>query len=113
VPGPGFKISDAVVFAAIHGLQQEINQIQSMLVHPSIKKPAVVRKGSLPLPRCVLADKFAQDGFVAISFANEAGAAAATTEDHSCGTRSHFFEKREQIFIFPYDFRAWLVAQPF
>jgi endonuclease NucS-like protein len=44
---PGFKIGDAYMFAAAHGLQSDASQIRSMRVHPSIPKPHVVRKGAL------------------------------------------------------------------
>jgi len=42
---PGFKIGDAVAFAAANGLQAEASQCQSMVVHPSIRNPHAVRKG--------------------------------------------------------------------
>jgi hypothetical protein len=44
---PSFRIADAFNFAIAHGLQAEVAQIQSMAVHPTFKKPTVVRKGCL------------------------------------------------------------------
>ena len=44
--GPGFKIGDAYRFASARGLEAESREIQSMRVHPGIKKRHVPRKGA-------------------------------------------------------------------
>jgi hypothetical protein len=45
MPSPGFKTDDSVAFAAAHDLQTEADQIRSMPIHSSIKRPWAVRKG--------------------------------------------------------------------
>jgi hypothetical protein len=38
MPGPGFGISDGYQFAADHGLQAELEEIQARPVHPKVRQ---------------------------------------------------------------------------
>src|SRR5919109_1423313 len=60
MPSPGFKADDALAFAAAHDLQSEANQIRSMPIHRSIKRPWAVRKGCFVdlYERCGVIDAF-------------------------------------------------------
>jgi hypothetical protein len=48
---PGFKIGDAVAFAAANGLQAEASQCQSMVVHPTIRNPHAVLSRNATEPK--------------------------------------------------------------
>ena len=58
---PGFKLADALAFAASHGLNAQANEARSVAVHPSIRNQAAVRKGYLVdvFERSGLLDEFA------------------------------------------------------
>lgn len=60
MPSLGFKADDALAFAAAHDLQIEANQIRSMPIHRSIKRPSSVRKGCFVelYERCGVIDAF-------------------------------------------------------
>jgi Endonuclease NucS C-terminal domain len=60
MPSLGFKAEDALTFAAAHDLQIEANQIRSMPIHSSIKRPWSVRKGCFVelYERCGVIDAF-------------------------------------------------------